>query len=207
MEDQEQEAILDLVEMFCPLFDQTLSELANVSLNSEDDMSNEVLINKIQEYIAQNELSDDMVVEGASIICDLEQNPYFGEEDSDKYTFQHAGRICTMKRNPNNKSWLAYAEYSNIHDYEDISVEVHGGLTYGDEYKVGMDFVHYYDIVPAYFTMEKGYIIEDPKYRDYDYVKKEVESLAEQLNALPQLDEVSDLEDDLPELVDSEEEF
>tara|TARA_R100000750_G_scaffold61998_2_gene54458 strand:- start:3049 stop:3690 length:642 start_codon:yes stop_codon:yes gene_type:complete len=208
MDEQEQEAFADFVGLFGPLIQQAALVLDNVSLSFEDDMSNEELINKIQEYIAQNDLPDEMVIEGASIICDLEQNPYFGEEDSDKYSFQHAGRLCTLRRNSNNKSWLAYVEYTHYSVYEDIPVEVHGCLTYGNGHKVGMNFAHHNDIIPKYFYSGNFSIEDNAKYRDYAYVKAEVESLAEQLNELPQLDvgvSDSDLPDDLPDLIDTEE--
>lgn len=206
MDEQEQNAFNDFAEMFGSLIDLTLSALDNASLSSEDS-SNEELINQILDCIAQNKLPDEMVTEGASIICDLEQNPYFGEEDSDKYTFHHAGRLCKLKRNKNNKSWLAYVEYIHSSHYDEMPVEVHGGLTYGDGHELGMDFAHFNDLVPGHYLFKCKWNNFNSKYRDYDYVRKEVESLAEQLNELPEADGVSDSDlsdevaDDLPELV------
>lgn len=68
-------------------------------------------------------------------------------------------------------------------DYFDIPVRVHGGLTYSDNYdgvwKIGFDCGHYGDLVPKISEL----INEDGNvYRDMEFVKKECESLADQIS-------------------------
>jgi hypothetical protein len=82
--------------------------------------------------------------------------------------------------------------------YEDVpSIEVHGGLTYGDACQgpvchvpspgepddvwwLGFDCAHYLDCVPGmtpmYMRSDRGLV-----YRDVEYVRNEVEALARQL--------------------------
>lgn len=87
-------------------------------------------------------------------------------------------------------------------DYDDVEVEVHGGLTFaslcrpskdGDHkgichveegaankivWWLGFDCGHAWDICPSY---NHGHFSPEDTYRDFDYVKREVESLAKQL--------------------------
>lgn len=65
-------------------------------------------------------------------------------------------------------------------DYDEIPVQVHGGLTYSNEedgnWVVGFDCAHWGDKSP-YIEYSSGI------YRDKNFVKHECESLAEQLSS------------------------
>ena len=67
--------------------------------------------------------------------------------------------------------------------YENVDVDVHGGLTYSrlrDDglWWLGFDCAHYDDIAPG--MMQFG--LRDGTYKDFEYVKQEVTSLVAQLN-------------------------
>jgi len=67
--------------------------------------------------------------------------------------------------------------------YDDIDVEVHGGLTYSNidnesgYWCIGFDTNHAGDLSAINFLMSSN-ISYDSFYRDWDYVKNQVESLA-----------------------------
>lgn len=67
--------------------------------------------------------------------------------------------------------------------YDDIPVQVHGGLTFSDEYEgewlIGFDCAHHGDITPGSGYEHLGYM---GTYKDMNFVKLECESLAEQIS-------------------------
>lgn len=101
---------------------------------------------------------------------------------------------------------------SHIHygaDYDDIDVDVHGGLTFADKcvevgkehgichivedgedddiWWLGFDCAHWHDFCPQYETI--GYsFMADGTYKNIDYVTKGVESLAKQLKEIDKED-------------------
>lgn len=68
-------------------------------------------------------------------------------------------------------------------NYDDIPVQVHGGLTFSDEYEnewmIGFDCAHHDDITPGSDYENLSYM---GTYKDMTFVKSECESLAEQIS-------------------------
>ncbi len=136
---------------------------------------------KTLEYIISNNYMEKQYVEkGAVIINDLKQFPHIGEENSEKYHFSHRGLECSLGRS-HMMTWCGYVRYSHKIHYDNINVEVHGGLTYGDGEKIGFDCAHMRDIMPRSFFIPVLCDIEKDEYRDYYYVRGELEKLAGQL--------------------------
>ncbi|MBW8308063.1 MAG: hypothetical protein K0M45_00215 [Candidatus Paracaedibacteraceae bacterium] len=66
-------------------------------------------------------------------------------------------------------------------DYNDLDLEVHGGVTYGevyqDSYIIGFDCAHLNDFCPGISKL----IIQERQYRNVDFVRSQCESLARQI--------------------------
>ncbi len=146
------------------------------------------------------------------VLCNLRDRSLWGRgpwdnEPEDRIAFVDAdtGYHCLMLRNDNG-AWCGYVAIPKTHraavnsglNYEDYAVTVHGSLTYADHCTgdpkrgichavphgeedaviwLGFDTAHGYDVVP-------GYAWSDGVYRDKQYVRQEVLSLAKQLKAL-----------------------
>lgn len=126
-------------------------------------------------------------------------------EPEDRIEFEHRGMACLMVR-ARHGSWCGYAAIPPGHpahgkDYDNIDVDVHGGLTYAnacqgaichvakpgepdDVWWVGFDTAHCYDVSPGMLGLGDMWP-DDPmaSYRDAKYVKRECQSLVEQLLA------------------------
>jgi hypothetical protein len=130
----------------------------------------------------------------------LPEGPW--QTEPDRVNWKHKGLDCLMVRNDNFLHWCGYVGIPKSHpfygkDYNDVPVDVHGGLTYGktcdnfvchipekgsddDIYWLGFDCAHYGDLAPGMsFAFPSS--MSDDQYRDLEYVKKEVENLAELL--------------------------
>ncbi len=123
-------------------------------------------------------------------------------DEPDHVAFDHAGLSCILHRN-HGGAWCGYAAVAPGHpvhgqDYNDINVDVHGGLTYADKCQgsichvakpgepddvwwFGFDCSHPGDYSPAYD--KPGCYDSDSRYRDIGYVTAETKRLAEQLAA------------------------
>ena len=129
-----------------------------------------------------------------------------GEWDNevDKAQWVSSGLDCLVVRGPLG-AFCGYVGVPKDHveyqeDYNDVSVDVHGGLTFadkcspnGDEARgichtgpdiangvvwwLGFDCSHYSDLAPK----AESPLREHCTYRNFEYVKAEVEKLAEQL--------------------------
>jgi hypothetical protein len=121
------------------------------------------------------------------------------QTEPDRVEFEHSGLPCLLVRGPLG-GWCGYAAVPPGHPlhgtpYNDVDVEVHGGLTYADRCQghichvpkpgepdevwwLGFDCGHYTDLLPG---MTKYNFNQDGTYRDVDYVRAETERLAEQL--------------------------
>lgn len=126
------------------------------------------------------------------------------------YLFRHQGLLCCILRNTFLGTLSGYVAVPKEHpffekDYDELPVSVHGGLTYGDTslggiekdvfpdplYWFGFDTAHGGDIWPYEPTYEiKGeqvapFAISNSwpgnTYKDFNYVKEQVISLADQL--------------------------
>ena len=93
--------------------------------------------------------------------------------DNQSWTIQINDRLieCEARRNMN-EVWCGYVYYQDVEINEDDYV-VHGGITYGDNKKIGFDTNHYNDFSPHYEYGET--------YRTFEYVKAECEKLAQQI--------------------------
>ncbi len=82
-------------------------------------------------------------------------------------------------------------------DYNDIEVSIHGGLTYGSKcndiicheadeevFWFGFDCAHAGDLTPLRVSRLLSSDIFHEMYRNFEYVKNEVTSLAQQINKL-----------------------
>lgn len=131
------------------------------------------------------------------------------QDEPDRVEFKHAGLPCLLNRG-HLGNWCGYVAVPpghplHGHGYDDADVDVHGGLTYAgacqghichvpepgepdDVWWFGFDCGHCWDLSPAVnATMRKlgsrawREIELDDVYRDLPYVRRETESLAEQL--------------------------
>jgi len=106
---------------------------------------------------------------------------------------------CFWRRNKTLKHLCGYVildKYNNFFGkcYDDIPVQVHGGLTYSedddDNWIVGFDCAHSGDLTPYFNQKEQEFIqsslgLKIPLYgvyRDRKFVESECENLAEQLS-------------------------
>lgn len=144
--------------------------------------------------------------------------PWKNEPDKMQFTDPDTGLPCLVVRSPNSGALCGYVGVHETHpvfgkDYDDVDVEVHGGLTFaslcvddperkehgichivepGEDDRVwwlGFDTAHGMDYMPAFtLRMEEKFGVSpfpDPpsQYKTLDYVKAEVAHLAEQLAA------------------------
>jgi hypothetical protein len=135
------------------------------------------------------------------------EGPWQGEPD--RVDFEHAGLPCFTNRHPRYGFWCGYAGVAPGHphygkNYQQLEVEVHGGLTYSapcwpichtpkpgepdDVWWFGFDCGHAWDLSPGRRMGRCGLDAErdDPEwktYRDLAYVRRQTELLAEQLAA------------------------
>lgn len=130
------------------------------------------------------------------------------QETEDRLDFEHAGLACLLLRGPMG-AWCGYVGVGPDHpfhgkSYDDIDVDVHGGLTYADKcggsichvpkpgmpadvWWFGFDTAHSGDIVPRMLAsdiklglphIDYGF---PQSYKNIDYAKRETERLAKQL--------------------------
>ena len=132
------------------------------------------------------------------------------KNEPDHAEFEHAGLPCIIHRNRMG-GWCGYAGVSPGHPdhrkhYDDVGVEVHGGLTYADACQgaichvpkpgqaddvwwFGFDCCHSGDLLPQMVELSKKFneLYCNPHtqevYRDEAYVRAETCRLAEQLAA------------------------
>lgn len=127
------------------------------------------------------------------------------DSESDRTEFVHAGFACLLVRNSLG-AWCGYVGVPEAHpafgkDYEDVKVEVHGGLTYvnlcqeggpichvpqpGMPEKVwwlGFDTLHYLDAAPGMLRAAMTLGVDGGgTYRTMEWTREETKRLAEQL--------------------------
>jgi hypothetical protein len=124
------------------------------------------------------------------------------DNEPDRIDWVHQGFSCMMLRN-HFGNWCGYVGVPSDHscykkNYDDVYVDVHGGLTYSslcdktgaichtpepgmpdDVWWLGFDCAHYNDMTPSLL-----YSDSPGTYRDVTYVKNEVCKLASQLNSM-----------------------
>lgn len=138
--------------------------------------------------------------------------PWINEPDREE--FKHLGFDCLLNRNMMG-AWCGYTAVKPDHPYygkgyDDVEIEVHGGLTYAHECQgevcheaeddkawwFGFDCAHAYDLVPVADKARdektrQAWITHDLKafngdhgeiYRDINYVRDQTKGLALQLS-------------------------
>lgn len=130
----------------------------------------------------------------------MTEKPWENEPDELDWIDPETNFHCFMRRGPY-KAWNGYVGIpptSPLYENEDIDADVHGGITfigyaYGwketcDLWMVGFDCAHSFDYLPSLeeFSNKDRLLFQDISisYKDIDYVKKEVESLAKQLKEI-----------------------
>jgi|SRR5438132_7191778 len=125
--------------------------------------------------------------------------PWMNEPDKANWTDKETELDCMIIRNAEMGNLCGYvgipldSKLCKL-DYNDIEVNVHGGLTYSgrcngnicheaeeEVYWLGFDCAHFQDLSPG---LKFEPLTVNSIYRDFNYVKLEVESLAKQLKAL-----------------------
>jgi hypothetical protein len=130
------------------------------------------------------------------------------EPDKVQWKDEATGLPCLIVRGPHG-SWCGYVGVPSSHpvyemDYDNITAEVHGGLTYArkcqenghichlvengeddDVWWLGFDCNHSNDFAPGYRSLMDG----GETYRDQAYVVAEVEKLAKQLKEKDHVDQ------------------
>jgi len=119
------------------------------------------------------------------------------KSEPDEESFESHGLKCQIKRIPILGHLCGYVGVPDSHpwfnnDYGDVDdVDVHGGLTFSEHghgdlfglWVFGFDCAHSGDLLPDTFE-RYGYCTPGDQYRDFEYVKRETESLARQLAAV-----------------------
>lgn len=125
-------------------------------------------------------------------------------DEPDRQEFEYAGLKCLILRHPELKHLCGYVALPKGHpcygkDYDDIGVEVHGGLTFAREgdgkdwakgyWWLGFDCAHAWDLVPQMVELIGRELWEHETYRNFAYVRAQIKSLAEQLAKVKQREE------------------
>ena len=115
------------------------------------------------------------------------------EPDREEWIDSYSGYKCEIIRHEHLGSLCGYVTITFGHPYfrkkyNEIDIDVHGGLTYGTSHKnlltwvLGFDCAHLNDVCPGMpiFAGE----IEYKTYKSWDYVKDQVVYLAHQLKSV-----------------------
>ena len=111
------------------------------------------------------------------------------ETERDQALFVSHGYWCEIIRHPSHGSLCGYVYMGKHHPYANAEypdVTVHGGITYNDGKKMGFDCAHMGDFLPytTRFSTLAGVTPNGWVYRNWAYVKEQVEHLAAQLRAV-----------------------
>ena len=139
--------------------------------------------------------------------------PWDGEPDKIQWQDEATGLPCLAVRNPHAGNWCGYVGLPPGHplhgkSYNDVDVDVHGGLTFADECQpgdteekgichvpgpgepdhvwwLGFDCAHGWDYSPRDVALAiRGYpftIMGSQQYRTLDYVRQQCAGLAAQI--------------------------
>lgn len=118
------------------------------------------------------------------------------EHEPDRLEFEYDGFQCLILRCPESKHLNGYVGLPKWHpyygrNYDDMDVDVHGGLTFSQEgdggnwasgsWWIGFDCAHYGDLIPQWLLMIGRKARADETYRNIEYVKGELMCLVKQL--------------------------
>lgn len=134
--------------------------------------------------------------------------PWKAEPDRATFRDEESGYVCVLQRSPNVGVWSGYVGMGENHPLfkeEGIPcglLHVYGGITYcgfGDDFRVslvdpgvtrwwvGFDCWHAGDIFPGCWRVPLDAYPSDHIYRDINYVRAEVKSLAKQLKEIEEV--------------------
>ena len=158
-----------------------------------------VMATFLEQRIIESVLNDYHTEQGAGIILDLRQYPYFSESADQKYNFQHAGLECSLRRN-GYMIWCGYAKQPDDIFIDFAKIEVHDGITGSDQKgAAGFDCHGFYDFDPETFIRkaqrnesENRADMDKFQYRTYQFAVDEVKKLAERI--VKQAEEIPDFE-------------
>lgn len=120
-------------------------------------------------------------------------------QEGDSKVFYHHGLKCQILRHPSmghlcgyvfNKEGVKHWRYEDDCESNypcDTSYDVHGGITYDNDVKLGFDLAHLGDLTPYSILNPISihpcfmYEDDDEEYRDMAYAKMEVKRLADQI--------------------------
>lgn len=122
------------------------------------------------------------------------------EQEGNTKQFEYKGYECLIFRaKPDTLGHLCgYVKLPKTHkyfnkSYDNIQIEVHGGLTYSgmsetggeyftEGYWIGFDCAHFGDLVPVMNNNFPSFLKEDNvPYRDMEYVEQEIKNMVDQL--------------------------
>lgn len=121
----------------------------------------------------------------------------YNEQNFHEWIDKETGYRCRIIRPYDRSHLCGYVKLPDNYSrdwvgYDEIPVEIHGGVTFfgelsdvKDEIWIGFDCAHLGDLSPQdLLTYKDGPLWKDDVYRDLEYVKKECISLAKQLKDL-----------------------
>jgi len=117
------------------------------------------------------------------------------EKEGDEKIFYYKSLRCTISRVYSLGHLCGYIdlikeipEYGK--DYDSISIQCHGGLTYAEKinefWRIGFDCAHLGDLSPYMLLHNEGihFGVGNEVYRDMEYVKSEIIDVIEQLDII-----------------------
>lgn len=112
------------------------------------------------------------------------------EPDLESWADKETGYSCIVKRSSATGALCGYVICKSDFNYDDslINIDVHGGITFNDVDSkgnrwIGFDCSHCYDFMPK-LDLRSFFGYEGTYYRNFQYVKSEVESMARQIKEL-----------------------
>ena len=110
------------------------------------------------------------------------------ESEANGECFVYKGRKCEIIRNRFMTFWCGYAFKKHVYNYNDLMINVHGGVTWNSWGKIGFDCGHYLDYViypeielKGGLSFPKELLIGGEIYRNKEYVIEQVKQMADQM--------------------------
>ena len=104
--------------------------------------------------------------------------------EPDLLEFKVFGYECRAERHDTMGHWCGYIQVGALHpwhalNYDDVDVDVHGGLTFSENGWFGFDCAHAGDLVPKMHALTGGHYLGET-YRDLGFVVGQLIELAKQ---------------------------
>ncbi len=158
-------------------------------IHETDNYSNKVSI--LEDILNKLDLDDNTLSKCSQLINDYTDYPYYGEESSEKYTFEHMGLKCRVRRQ--DEWWTGRVYITGSIDMEGTDYiynplfDVHAGIDCVGTNHLGFscnsndDISSITQIVESLFTLPGGVSLDNVEYRDYHYVCEQTRKLAEKI--------------------------